>query len=64
VPEMNPNHTVCVLKTQEGKEVGKIPANHRNASDYIQSHALAHKCMKVDYVEDADFCQVYRMMNS
>lgn len=36
---LEPSKTVCVVK-HEGKEVGRIAASAKNASDYIQELAL------------------------
>ena len=57
---IDPKYAVAVVKSKDGKELGRAAAPH--ASDYIQTLASHQKEVKIDYVEDAAFCNAARMM--
>ena len=53
--ELDPNKTVLVCKTPDGKEVGRIAAhapNAPNANDYMVGLTLAYDGLQVDYEID------------
>ena len=59
---MNPENTICVVKNQEGKEIGRIAATAPNASQYIEELMLHSGGGTVDYIEDADEAAASRLM--
>ncbi len=58
---LDPNNTICVLK-HDGKEVGRIAATAKNASQYINGLASHYGELKMEYVEDATSAMIDRMV--
>lgn len=51
---MNPETTICVVKTEDGREVGRVPAAAPNAEAYITELVRQYGSVHVDYVHDED----------
>jgi hypothetical protein len=60
---LNPANTICVVRTPDGKEVGRIAATAKNASEYLQTLATTYKECQVTYEEDADAAMISRMLS-
>ncbi len=48
---MDPNKTDCVIKDENGKEIGRIAASNPRANDYITEISRGRNKVTVDYVE-------------
>ena len=49
---LDPYKTMCVVKNDKGKEVGRVAATATNASDYITELVRHYGHVTVDYVHD------------
>lgn len=59
---LNPENTVCVVKNNEGEEIGRIAATAQNANQYIEELMRHSGGGTVDYVEDADYAAASRLV--
>lgn len=60
--QMNPENVICVVKSAEGKEIGRIAATAPNAPQYIEELMRYSGGGTVEYVENADEAAASRLV--
>ena len=58
---LDPQKTVCVVR-HKGKEVGRVAASARNATEYINALGREYGDLNVEYVEDETYAMVDRLV--
>lgn len=58
---LDPSNTIIIAK-HKGREVGRIAATARNASQYLQELASHYGELTCDYEENKDAAMISRML--